>query len=374
MTSTYVNVAGLQMQMPHNTDRHIKKALPPSLNGLPGLAEIRYYVKATVQRAAFYKENFRAQTDFKFLPIEPPRTPPNKRESYARRQHQFAPAVDSLPKAGFFRRASAPDSDPSAVIPPHVSIDGRLPDPAVATCNEPLPLRILVTKVNESSATLHLQLLQIELVAHTGVRAHHLNKVNLTSWIILSQSNMRFPLVEKNKVMELDPKLWNDIPLPNTVAPSFDTCNLTRSYSLDIKVGLSYGQGSTVYPELSIQLIRMPLKVYSGIAPPQALLDAMRDRTSAPNPQSTNFPASTSPISVSPSAAAPTTPTYPPASEPAGPEGPFPAEAPPSYEDAIAEDLGPVDGPRRDYHQVEGQGGGFGADEKVAGQGGRLFP
>ena len=148
------------------------------------------------------------------------------------------------------------------MIPPHVSIDGRLPDPAVATCNEPLPLCILVTKVNESSATLHLQLLQIELVAHTGVRAHHLNKVNLTSWIILSQSNMRFPLVEKNKVMELDPKLWNDIPLPNTVAPSFDTCNLTRSYSLDIKVGLSYGQGSTVYVSCILSFCQISSKVY----------------------------------------------------------------------------------------------------------------
>ena len=29
------------------------------MTGLPGEAEIRYYVKVTVQRPAFYKENFR---------------------------------------------------------------------------------------------------------------------------------------------------------------------------------------------------------------------------------------------------------------------------------------------------------------------------
>lgn len=46
--------------MARPTDRHVKKTLPPSLNGLPGEAEIRYYVKTTVQRPAFYKENFRA--------------------------------------------------------------------------------------------------------------------------------------------------------------------------------------------------------------------------------------------------------------------------------------------------------------------------
>ena len=39
---------------------HVKKILPPSLGGMPGEAEIQYYVKATVQRPAFYKENFRA--------------------------------------------------------------------------------------------------------------------------------------------------------------------------------------------------------------------------------------------------------------------------------------------------------------------------
>ena len=46
--------------MARNTDRHVKKTLPPTLSGLPGEAEIRYYVKVTVQRPAFYKENFRA--------------------------------------------------------------------------------------------------------------------------------------------------------------------------------------------------------------------------------------------------------------------------------------------------------------------------
>ncbi|KAL9613150.1 MAG: hypothetical protein Q9167_002315 [Letrouitia subvulpina] len=375
MKSTYVTVAGLQVQMPHNTDRHIKKTLPPSLNGLPGQAEIRYYVKATVQRAAFYKENYRAQTDFKFFPIEPPRAAPNKRESYARRQHQFAPAVDSPSRSGFFRKSSTTTPDASKIIPPLVSIDGRLPDPAVATCNEPLPLRVLITNLNDAPATIYLQLLHIELVAHTTVRAHHLNRTNLASWVILSKSNLQTQLVKKNNIMELDRNLWKDIPLPNTVAPSFDTCNISRSYSLDIKVGISYGQGSTVYPELAVQHVRMPLRIFSGIAPPPALLDAMRERAAASNP-SAHVPET--PSQSGPGGADSSVPSYTGPSEPVGPEGPFPAEAPPSYEDAIAEDLGPVDGPRGEYHQVPmSEADGFGVDEKggkAGAKGERLFP
>lgn len=36
---------------------HIKAPLPPTLGGFPGLASIRYYLKCTVKRREFYKEN-----------------------------------------------------------------------------------------------------------------------------------------------------------------------------------------------------------------------------------------------------------------------------------------------------------------------------
>ena len=61
---TNLNVAGLRLEMARDTNRHVKKTLPPSLTGFAGQAEIRYYVKVTVQRPAFYKENFRAVCEF----------------------------------------------------------------------------------------------------------------------------------------------------------------------------------------------------------------------------------------------------------------------------------------------------------------------
>ena len=51
---------GLLGELARASCRHIKNTLPPSLCVLPGQAEIRYFVKATVHRQAFYKENFRA--------------------------------------------------------------------------------------------------------------------------------------------------------------------------------------------------------------------------------------------------------------------------------------------------------------------------
>lgn len=43
------------------------------------------------------------------------------------------------------------------------------------------------------------------------------------------------------KEWKIDPTMWNRIPLPNTVAPSFETCNIARTYELEIRVGLAHG-------------------------------------------------------------------------------------------------------------------------------------
>lgn len=115
-----------------------------------------------------------------------------------------------------------------------------------------IPLRILVTKQNDSPATIFLQTLHIELIGYTGLRAHELRRSEVTSWMIMSSSNMRLPLINvtgtetDSQALEIDSKLWSGRPLPSTVAPSFDTCNMSRSYALDIKVGLSWGTGKII--------------------------------------------------------------------------------------------------------------------------------
>lgn len=85
--------------------------------------------------------------------------------------------------------------------------------------------------------------------------------------------------------------------------------------------------------------LRFQVEIYSGITPPAALLDAM----------------ATHPQTVPPRPTAPTNaPTYDPAYPPQlGTAGaPAEDEAPPSYEDAMADDIVPVDGPRREYSGV----------------------
>lgn len=259
-----------------------------------------------------------------------------------------------------------------AITPPQICIDARLPDPAIVTCNEALPLRIVLTKLNESPATIYLQLLQIELIAKTNVRAHFLTRNNLTSTVVISKSNMRTRLPENNKVMSIDRSHWSGIPLPNNVAPSFDTCNISRSYDLHIKVGLLHGLEDQVFPELVVETLVMPVLVYSGIRPPEALLQAMAGHNlphSPPRPQIVST-ASVSNISPHPppSSVPPSSGMQPFQTGQTHPESDFPDEAPPSYEDAVADGIGPVDGPRGFYQMQEGGGGTNGG---AAGQEGK---
>lgn len=89
----------------------------------------------------------------------------------------------------------------------------------------------------------------------------------------------------------------------------------------------------------------MPVKVYSGIAPPQALLDSMHPGQAKPTEPQPTQP------SEAPQPTGPGRPPMPPRpAESAAPAAEEDDIAPPSYEDAMAEVLSPLDGPRHEYN------------------------
>ncbi|KAI9719244.1 MAG: hypothetical protein M1812_003574 [Candelaria pacifica] len=281
--------------------------------------------------------------DIKFLPIEPPRLLQHSalvaEEAYARRHFEYANTLETPKKKGLFGNLRASSLPTPSGEPPRITIDARLPNPPIITCNEPLPLRVLIRKESDFAKSIHLQSLQIELIAYTKIRAHDFDRTESGSWVVLSLSNLDTPIgLDADSVgaeWVLNSSLWNRTPLPNTVAPAFETCNISRRYELEARVGLTYGRPGTPQSQLTVHPLRMPVQVYSGVAPPPALLSIIAE--SQPEP-----------------------PPFTPTSAKVG-------EAPPSYEDAMASELAPVDGPRREYAQANAAGpSGFGDDRKVS--------
>ena len=116
-------------------------------------------------------------------------------------------------------------------------------------------------------------------------------------------------------------------------------------------------------PELIVHPLRMPIQVFSGIAPPRELIEQMNNVTGRPvvtNQSPYAAPNLRPPESVNRPPHSPSRPSAPPPPsdhiEPSPSD--IPDEAPPSYEDAMADELAPIDGPRRDYHQTPSQAPG----------------
>lgn len=222
--------------------KHVTKTLPPSLSGFSEEAEIRYYVKVTVQRPSLWKGNRRSEVGLKFMPIEPIRPRPSNAETFARRPYAFKAGLSPFArKSSMFKKKPTRLSD----TPPSVLVDARLPNPAILTCNEPLPLRILLKKQAPSPEHVFVVGIQIDLIGHTNIRAQQLIKQETRMWVVMSVTGLSMPIGNPNDPVGteslVDNTVWNRIPLPHTVTPSFDTCNISRRYELEVRVTLGYG-------------------------------------------------------------------------------------------------------------------------------------
>ena len=370
--------------------RHVTRTLPPSLTGFPMEAEIRYYIKVTVQRPGFLKENWRFQSGFKFMPIEPPRPKKTGQEVFARRPFTFRPRSPGLPekkRSSFFtRKGDTLASDQKGPQPassgpaPSVEISARLPHPPILTCNKPIPLRLVSKKLVDCPDEIFLASFQLELIGYTEVRCHNIYNRRVNRWVVASNTNLSIPLTtsphdEVNKEVVLPDTVWNSVALPNTIAPSFVSCNIIRRYELEVKLGVAWGRPNPnaksggLFSKDSPQplQIHLPLhfqhvEIFSGITPPPELLEAAQ--TTRPgratfdmapqlpprnNSQSgTSTPAQPAqpvrPQNQEPLRPPATDPLYPPQLAP-GQTAPAYDDAPPSYDEAMAENLaGPFDG------------------------------
>lgn len=224
--------------------RHVRKSLPPSLTGWGDAMEIRYYVKVTVQRPSLLKENRRAALGFSFMPIEPPRPPENspKNEVFAKRPYAFQAGLAPYARtSSAFGKAPVPMSQ----TPPSGEVDARLPSPAILTSNKPLPLRVIIKKMNTSPEHVFLVSLQIHVIGLTSIRAQGVEKTVRNMWVLTNMTGLSVPIITPDKPpgteIILDSTMWNQTSLPSTITPSFQTCNVSRSYKLEVHVGLGYG-------------------------------------------------------------------------------------------------------------------------------------
>lgn len=355
---------------------HVTQTLPPSFTNFFNEAEIRYYLKATVQRPGFLKENWRHMRQFKFMPIEPPRQNPKGQEAFARRPFTFKRngSEQSKKKNGFLgikkgsnkEMEAAAESSRDQVPPQSIEISARLPHPPILTCNKPVPLRLVAKRLVNNTEQVYLTSLQMELIGMTTLRAQNNTSQRETTWIVVSNPKMEQPILstpikDVGTEITIPDEIWSRKPLPNTIAPSFVSCNVIRRYQLKITIGLRLGKSGFAVksvPETVVLPLNFPkVEVYSGLPPPRELLAGVQGSNAANNQaassgHSNNTPAAPTPparpprpqnatMNTAPQAQGPPLPArqsadplYPPQLQP-GETGH--EDAPPSYSEALAD-------------------------------------
>lgn len=329
--------------------QHVRTTLPPSLTGFPRKAEIRYYIKVTISRPGFFKENWRYQIGFKFLPIEPPRPPVTQQEAFARRPFVFKPRAPGpvKKKSSLFGSKGSQVNDDSEIVPPSLEMSARLPHPSILTCNQPVPLRLVAKKLVASQEQVYLTGVEVALLGFTNIRVFDVNHMEVTRWVVCSAHSLSIPIGNPQDAVDTETvisnHLWANQRLPNTVAPSFTACNLSRRYEIELRISLSWGlpnkSGKTMSPP---QVLTLPLKlskveVFSGITPPKELVQALKNRPQPP-PLPPRAPTAQSSNAQSSNAqSAPHDPLYPPQLAPGN--APSYDDAPPSYDEAMAQDV-----------------------------------
>jgi hypothetical protein len=83
------------------------------------------------------------------------------------------------------------------------------------------------------------------LIETTEVRAHGFVESSIRLHILQTVSNVRKQAYASGtpagSAVSLDDDLWRHHRLPHSLTPTFETCNISRSYKLQIRLGFRFG-------------------------------------------------------------------------------------------------------------------------------------
>ncbi|KAK9461415.1 uncharacterized protein V1516DRAFT_675889 [Lipomyces oligophaga] len=357
------NVISRFLDVPDET-RHIITTLPPSFSEVEE-GVIKYFFKVTVRKPKFYQRNARQLLPFVFLPIEPPRLAKSDALFYARRKHSFfylpnggyAPAdpkgqqPKKKSKFGSVLRAITSGSSRTTYtreVGPAFYFEARMPDARIIVPGELIPLKLYITAPNSIHFTvpIFLHRLCINLVATTELMADINRKTSVLMLNIANIENMSLKMgtsnQSRNQQQDLEAEFnlakWAEfLVLPDTVPPTFKTCNISRSYNLEVLADISHGS----YGGIDTMELGFEIQVYSGIKPPDTLVQTSTGPFS-PSPYA--------PVNVANADSEAGIVSYAAASD-SKQDGSAAEMDPPTYSEAIASNIAPINGPRRAYQQ-----------------------
>ncbi|KAJ0420787.1 hypothetical protein BJY00DRAFT_312714 [Aspergillus carlsbadensis] len=228
------HVFPFSFSFPHASECY-KASLTHGVEGDTTTAEeIKYLLEATVQQDGLIRGTHKA----------------------IRQVYFHCTSTMHLPMRGITdKRSVICQSDLSDPISPRsqqpiCEIEATLLNGPFLVLGQPIPLRVEITNLpGLSSSNHHVSLhdFQSMLIETTEVRAKGSSESKTRSWIIQTMANLRQSLVPgyddmAEPVLRVDERVWTRHVVPTFLTPTFETCNVSRNFKLEIRLGIWFGQ------------------------------------------------------------------------------------------------------------------------------------
>ena len=246
-------------------------------------------MKVTVNRPSIFLRNLRQVVPFVFCPIEPPR-PLQTNQIFVRKKLTLAQPPQAIAESspgfwgGLFRKAPSIASIGSTGV---VAFEARLPHPAILVPAQPILVTLYLKRDADSAGIVYIRSIQVMLGITTYVTAQGFQRELGYLQPILDVRNLSLTLPANQNEVAINPAdLVQQGPsskgfaLPDTIPPSFRTCNIARKYTLVLQMGVSSTPQAT--PEI-VQLT-VDVQVFSGFKPPPGLVSTATNPPPAPPP------------------------------------------------------------------------------------------
>lgn len=119
----------------------------------------------------------------------------------------------------------------------------------------PILLNVDVVNLNldECKSGVFLRNFQTMLIETTEVRARGSMEVHTRSCVIQTTTRVQHePNAMVGSTWSFDDSLWSQHCVPLHLTPTFETCNISRSYKLEIRLGIEFGRNNVGHYSWSV--------------------------------------------------------------------------------------------------------------------------
>ncbi|RDW59308.1 uncharacterized protein DSM5745_11003 [Aspergillus mulundensis] len=250
---------------------HLLRKLPPSTGNSSSPEEIRYVVEASVRQDGIIRTTKKATRDIHFQ-LTSILVPP----LHAQVIHTQTQRITCSAGAN------------STFLSPPITceVQAKLLNGPFLVTGQPIPLSVDVLNMNLESSTgtdprqahvpvpipITLHDFQTMLIETTETRARGAVDSQTRFWVVQTMANLRHPFVAAAgnggagwngaSALMLDRSLWAQYCISSSLTPTFETCNISRSYKLEVRLGIGFGGNNVRIVEF-----QFPIQVVSLAGP-----------------------------------------------------------------------------------------------------------